>query len=40
MKVNIRRLTPDDANRIGQLAKQFTSYLKSLGDQTEFKFDG
>jgi hypothetical protein len=39
MNVNIRRSTSDEAIKIGQLARQFPSYLQSLGDQTEFKFN-
>jgi len=35
----IRTATLDDAHCIGQLAKQFADYLRSLGDTTDFQFN-
>jgi len=35
----IRQATSDDADRVGELAKQFANYLRSLGDTADFKFD-
>jgi ribosomal protein S18 acetylase RimI-like enzyme len=37
--LTIRPATADDADRIGQLAKQFAAYLRDLGDTSDFKFD-
>jgi ribosomal protein S18 acetylase RimI-like enzyme len=35
----IRVATRDDAETIGELARQFADYLRSLGDPTDFRFD-
>jgi hypothetical protein len=35
----IRAATRDDAEAIGEFARQFADYLRSLGDPTEFRFD-
>jgi ribosomal protein S18 acetylase RimI-like enzyme len=34
--ISIRAATRDDAEAIGELARQFADYLHGLGDQTEF----
>ena len=39
LPLTIRKATPDDADRVGQLAKQFANYLRSLGDTSDLKFD-
>jgi len=36
MSVTIRQSRADDAESIGQLAAEFHSYLRALGDDTEF----
>lgn len=36
MNVTIRPSTADDAEAIGSLAAEFQSYLRDLGDETEF----
>lgn len=40
MEVIIRSAKPEDAESIGQLAKEFIEYLRSIGDHAEQKFDG
>jgi ribosomal protein S18 acetylase RimI-like enzyme len=35
----IRPAIADDADRVGQLAKQFAAYLRDLGDTSDFQFD-
>jgi len=37
--LTIRKATAHDAGAIGQLAQQFATYLRSLGDPTEFQFN-
>jgi ribosomal protein S18 acetylase RimI-like enzyme len=37
MTLKIRPALPGDARFIGELAQQFADYLRSLGDQTDFK---
>jgi len=37
--MKIREATRDDANEIGALAEEFTNYLRSLGDETDFRFN-
>ncbi len=37
MPITIRSARAVDAQDIGRLARQFAQYLRSLGDQTEFK---
>ena len=37
--IKIRPAVADDADRIGQLAKLFASYLRDLGDTSAFQFD-
>jgi len=37
--MKIREATRDDAGAIGTLAKEFTDYLRSLGDTTDFSFN-
>jgi len=37
--MKIREATPDDANEVGALAEEFANYLRSLGDETDFKFN-
>jgi len=39
MNLIIRPAKPEDAESIGKLAKEFINYLRSLGDETEQKFD-
>ncbi len=36
----VRQAEPKDAESIGLLAKEFSDYLRSLGDEAEQKFDG
>lgn len=36
MNVSIRQSTAEDAEAIGRLAAEFQSYLRGLGDKTEF----
>ncbi len=36
MNLSIRQSTANDAEAIGRLAAEFQSYLRSLGDRTEF----
>lgn len=40
MNIEIRRSTADDAQSIGRLAAEFQSYLRALGDETNFDWDG
>ncbi|MCI0698568.1 GNAT family N-acetyltransferase [candidate division KSB1 bacterium] len=35
----IRAATRDDAEAIGEFARQFADYLRSLGDSTDFRFN-
>lgn len=35
----IRAAAFEDAERIGKMAGEFADYLRSLGDDTDFKFD-
>ena len=37
MPITVRSARAGDAEDIGRLARQFAEYLRSLGDQTEFK---
>src|SRR5712672_1358383 len=37
MELTIRSALATDAAAVGSLAKQFASYLRSLGDETDFK---
>ena len=37
MTLTVRAALPSDATSIGFLAKQFASYLRNLGDRTDFK---
>jgi len=37
--MKIREATRDDAGDIGALAGEFTDYLRSLGDSTDFQFN-
>lgn len=37
--IHIRAATPGDAERVGQLAREFADYLRGLGDSGEFRFD-
>jgi ribosomal protein S18 acetylase RimI-like enzyme len=37
MELKVRSALASDAPSIGRLAKQFASYLRNLGDQTDFK---
>jgi len=39
MKFIIRPTEPKDAESIGQLAKEFINYLRSIGDDAEQRFD-
>lgn len=39
MKFYIRSATPEDAEAIGRLAKEFAEYLRSLGDAVDVQFD-
>jgi GNAT superfamily N-acetyltransferase len=39
LPLTIRKATPADADRIGQLAHQFANYLRSLGETGDFKFN-
>src|SRR6266496_4893180 len=39
MALSIRAALASDAPAVGHLAGQFASYLRSLGDQTEFKLN-
>jgi ribosomal protein S18 acetylase RimI-like enzyme len=39
MALTIRTALSSDASAVGRLAKQFASYLRTLGDQTEFKLN-
>lgn len=39
MEFIIRPAKPEDAESIGQLAKEFIEYLRSIGDNAEQKFD-
>ncbi len=39
MPITIRSARAVDAQNIGRLARQFAEYLRSLGDQTEFKMN-
>jgi GNAT superfamily N-acetyltransferase len=39
MEFIIRPAKPEDAESIGQLAKEFVDYLRSIGDEAEQKFD-
>ncbi len=36
---SIRPALADDADRVGQLARQFADYLRDLGDTSDFQFD-
>ena len=37
--MKIREATPDDANEVGALAEEFANYLRSLGDESDFRFN-
>lgn len=37
--IQIRAATPEDAGRVGELAREFAAYLRGLGDSSEFRFD-
>jgi hypothetical protein len=37
MALTVRPARASDAEAVGNLAKQFAGYLRSLGDPTEFK---
>jgi GNAT superfamily N-acetyltransferase len=37
--VKVRQATPDDADAIIALAKEFSQYMQSLGDTIDFRFD-
>jgi len=39
MALSIRPALASDAPAVGRLAQQFASYLRTLGDQTEFKLN-
>ncbi len=39
MEFIIRPAKPEDSESIGQLAREFIEYLRSIGDNTEQKFD-
>jgi hypothetical protein len=39
MGITIRKATAADASAIGELVKEFQSYLRALGDPTDFAFD-
>ncbi len=39
MSITVRGATAADARVIGEMIKEFQSYLRSLGDQTDFGFD-
>ena len=39
MEFIIRAIEPKDAESIGQLAREFIDYLRSIGDNAEQKFD-
>ena len=39
MKLNIRAASAEDAQSVGELARQFADYLRSLGDTTDFKLN-
>jgi len=39
MKLSIRSLTPEDAEAVERLYLQSAAYLRSLGDQTDFRFN-
>lgn len=39
MAITVRKATTADANVIGGMITEFQSYLRSLGDQTDFAFD-
>ena len=39
MAFSIRPALASDASAVGRLAKQFASYLRALGDQTDFKLN-
>lgn len=38
LNFTIRAATPEDAAAVGELAQQFATYLRSLGDPTDFQF--
>jgi hypothetical protein len=38
-KIYIREAQKNDSTEIGEMAKEFASYLRSLGDKTKFKFN-
>ena len=37
--IQIRAATPEDAERVGELAREFANYLREQGDHSEFRFD-
>jgi GNAT superfamily N-acetyltransferase len=39
MEFNIRPARPEDAKCVGELAKEFIEYLRSIGDDAEQNFD-
>ena len=38
-EVKIRAIKPQDAVEVGVMIKEFASYLRSLGDNTDFQFN-